>query len=100
MKLTNYFIHYNWFDLLYYSSQGILKDEHTFLNKEFLDDYMKGVLTKDATEEIIESLTPKQQAALYEYADSLIDPFAPEESLVDLLDMIDPYYTHSQGGDL
>jgi hypothetical protein len=100
MNQSNYFKHYNKLELLYYSSQGILKDDIEFLKSKFITDYQKGELKQEQVKEIIESLTPKQQADLYKEASSLIDPFAPDEDLLDLLDIIDPFYSHSNtGGD-
>jgi hypothetical protein len=98
MKQSKYFKHYNFLESLYYSSQGILKDDIEFLKSKFITDYQKGELKQEQVKEIIESLTIKQQADLYKEAMSLIDPFCPEEDLLDLLDIIDSFNSHSNTG--
>jgi hypothetical protein len=92
---TPYFLTYTSTELEYYKSVGVYKDpDSNFLPSKFLKDLEKGLLSEEVVKEVVSSLTPTQKEELYEMTMETLDPFGPEESMMELLDLLDPEYSY------
>lgn len=100
--ITQFFYKLNKVELQYYQDAGVDKKAIEFLPNAFTLAYQKGNLSDEQVQEVIAALSYEQKKKLYEDLMSTIDFIAPDEKLVELLDLLDPdetYYNSNTGGD-
>jgi hypothetical protein len=100
--LTQFFYKLNKVELQYYKDAGVDKKAIEFLPSAFVAAFQKGNLTDEQANEVIASLSYEQKKKLYDDLMSTMDPFSPDEKLMDLLDLLDPdetYFNSNTGGD-